>query len=127
MVAGGKPVIAILVFITAGWMLVDGLHAVVTGDFVTPGDGEYKNQLGPWAMIPHAFGIDARSTSVKVAFVVFGCAYFAALVLFLYRDRSAPITICALVALLYLPFGTLASAIVLATLWRMRLRSHELS
>lgn len=117
-----RGAIAALVVLTAGWMTFDGIHALVTGDFVTPRSGQYAGQLGPWAAIPRAVGIDPRGDGVKVFFVAFGIAYLAALGVFLAgrrRGRGA-LAAGATVALLYLPFGTMASLAVLALLWRGR-------
>jgi hypothetical protein len=116
------PAVAILVLLTAGWMTFDGIHALVVGDFVTPKSGEYAGQLGPWAAIPRAVGIDPRADGVKVSFVAFGLVYLAALgadLAGLRRGRAAVAT-CAAIALLYLPFGTLASLGVLVLLGRRR-------
>jgi hypothetical protein len=117
-----RGTIAALVLLTAGWMLFDGLHALAAGDFVTPGSGEYAGQLGPWAEIPRAVGIDPRGGGVMVFFVAFAIAYLAALGVFLAGRRGGPRAVAAgaAVGLLYLPFGTLASLGVLALLWRGR-------
>lgn len=115
-----RGAIAGLVLLTAGWMSFDGIHALVTGDFVTPPSGEYAGQLGPWAAIPRAAGIDPRGVVVEVFFVAFGFAYLAALAVFLAGRRGGrgAVAAGAVVALLYLPFGTLASLGVLALLRR---------
>jgi hypothetical protein len=101
-------------------MTFDGIHALVTGDFVTPRSGEYAGQLGPWAAIPRAAGIDPRGVGVEAFFVALGVAYLAALAFFLagWRGGRGAVAAGAAVALLYLPFGTLASLGVLALLWR---------
>ena len=116
--------LAILVIFTAGWMAFDGAHALIRGDFVTPKSGEYAGQLGPWAHIPRAAGLDPRSTGMKLGFLLFGLGYLAALAAFLFGLSGTPRLLMsfATVALLYLPFGTLTSLIVLALLFS--LRSH---
>jgi hypothetical protein len=106
------------VALTGGWMAFDGAHALITGDFVTPASGEYAGQLGPWAAILRRAGIEPRSPGVAVSFVVFGLAYLGALVSFLLR-RWRPrglLAACAVVSILYLPFGTVAGAAALAVL-----------
>lgn len=112
--------VAILVLLTGGWMTFDGIHAFVTGDFVTPRSGEHAGQLGPWAAIPRAAGIDPRGVGVELFFVSFGVAYLAALAVFLAGRRGGrgAVAAGAAIALLYLPFGTLASLGVLALLRR---------
>jgi hypothetical protein len=96
----------------------------LTGDFVTPRSGEHAGELGPWSHIPRAFGVDPRSTGVKIFFLAFGLLYLAALVAFLLRRPGArPVLVaCAAVALLYLPLGTLASAGALGLLFALRPR-----
>jgi GNAT superfamily N-acetyltransferase len=113
-----------LVVLTGGWMTFDGAYALITGDFVTPSSGEYAGQLGPWAAIPRAFGLQPRSLGVKTIIAVFGVAYLVALGLFLLHLRGAWLLLVCLtgVVLLYLPFGTLAGLAVLGIL--VTLRSH---
>lgn len=64
-----------LVAVTGGWMLFDGLHALVTGDFVTPGSGAHAGRLGPWAGLLSGIGPDSRSLLVKCVFVGYAVAY----------------------------------------------------
>src|SRR5688572_12949035 len=61
--------------IESGWMVFDGARALVVGDYVTPQTGEYAGQLGPWAALISAIGIDPRSTAMKLAFVGYGGAW----------------------------------------------------
>lgn len=56
-----KWVIALLIAVTAGYMLFDGIHALTIGNYVTPSDGEYAGQLGPWAGLVSSVGIDPNS------------------------------------------------------------------
>lgn len=108
-------IIAILVLFTAGWMLFDGLRALTIGDYVTSTTGEYAGQLGPWSNLVQGFGIEPRSTLMKVVFVLYGLSALAILAyyLLLYRwGRAALVVICFL-GLWYLPFGTIANLIVL--------------
>ncbi|QPP10126.1 hypothetical protein G4Z16_31055 [Streptomyces bathyalis] len=60
----GWTVVA-MVAVTGGWMLFDGLHALVTGDFVTPSSGTHAGRLGPWADLVSGIGLDPRSLLVK--------------------------------------------------------------
>jgi hypothetical protein len=50
--------VAVLVSVTGGWMAFDGAHALITGDFVTPSSGPYSGQLGPWATLLEAVGLE---------------------------------------------------------------------
>jgi hypothetical protein len=40
----------------------DGSRALIVGDYVTPKSGAYAGQLGPWAKLVAAVGIEPRST-----------------------------------------------------------------
>jgi hypothetical protein len=118
--------VAVLVSVTGGWMAFDGAHALITGDFVTPSSGPYSGQLGPWATLLEAVGLEPRSLGVKIFFLLFGIVYLSALGAFLLRfDRSRLVlAACAVVALLYLPIGTASSALVLAVLATTRPRNR---
>jgi len=55
-------------------MVFDGVHALVTGDYIRPKTGEYAGQLGPWARLVGRLGIDPMSTFMKSAFIFWGLA-----------------------------------------------------
>jgi hypothetical protein len=102
-------------------MAFDGVHALSTGDFVTPSSGPHAGQLGPWTLVPRSLGLEPRSVSVKAFFLLFGLIYLLALAAFLLRRKGSWYSLvgCAIIALLYLPVGTLtsiASLVVLVTL-----------
>ena len=42
-------VVVLCALTEAGWLAFDGGHALVTGDYVTPNEGPYAGQLGPWS------------------------------------------------------------------------------
>ena len=63
-------IIVIVVTFTAGWMLFDGMRALIIGDYVTPKSGEYSGQLGPWSNLVKAIGNEPHSTLMKLIFVV---------------------------------------------------------
>ena len=110
--------IALLIVLVAGWMVFDGIHALITGDFVTPESGEHAGQLGPWAVIIEAAGVSPRSTAVKIGFIVYGVVYSGFLAAFLlgWRRGWEGLTFCAFLGLFYLVAGTLLNAIILALL-----------
>ena len=111
-----------LVVFTAGWMLFDGMRALIVGDFVTPKTGEYAGQLGPWSNLVSAVGIEPRSTLIKSIFVVYGLLALSIAVSFALRlswARGALISVC-LLGLWYLPFGTVANVIALILLFIIR-------
>ena len=109
--------IVLLVALVGGFMLLDGLRALVLGDYTTPRMGAHAGELGPWARLVSALGIPPRSVGMKIAFVVYGAGYLAAVVLFALGILPAPVLIvAAALGLWYLPFGTLLNAIVIVLL-----------
>lgn len=112
-------IIAVLVAVTAGYMLFDGVHALTTGNYITPTEGEYAGQLGPWAGLVKSFGGSPHSPVVKMGFVSYGLSALAALSGYLSHQpwgRSALIIMAAF-GLWYLPFGTAANILVLILLF----------
>lgn len=93
-----------------GYMLFDGIHKLLTHRY-------FGNQLGPWAGLVSAVGIDPES--LAPIFVLLGCLWLSAPIAVLLRVRwSRPLlTVVALVSLAYLPFGTILSVLVLALLF----------
>lgn len=107
-----------LVFATGGWMLFDGVRALVVGDFVTPGRGGYAGQVGPWANLVSMAGLEPRSTLMKLIFVGYGVCYLAAAVALLLHVPGAwwLVLVFAVAGLWYLPIGTVANLAVIALL-----------
>ena len=100
--------------LVGGFMLFDGLRALVSGDYTTPRTGAHAGELGPWARLVAALGIPPRSAGMKVAFAVYGLGYLATVVLFAFGVVPAVVLIvAAALGLWYLPFGTLLNAIVI--------------
>lgn len=117
-----KWIITLLVLLTAGYMLFDGAHALIVGDYITPTNGEYAGQLGPWAGLVASIGIDPHSTFMKVVFVAYGFSTLAVLAGFVTQQswgRSA-LLVMAVLGLWYLPFGTAINIIVLMLLFLKR-------
>lgn len=116
-----KWVVAVLVVLTGGWMLFDGARALVVGEYVTPRAGEYAGRLGPWSNLVRAAGLDPRSTPMKLAFVIYGLLYLGSMIAWLGHATWARWALAglALLGFWYLPFGTLANAMVLILLWRI--------
>lgn len=117
-----KWVIATLTVLLSLWMGFDGLRALIVGDYVTPSSGAYAGQLGPWAQLLSQFGLEPRSTGVKIAFVIYALAGLAATVGFMLRldwgfSAMAAVSIG---TLWYLPFGTLLGLTRLALLFLFR-------
>jgi len=104
--------------LNGAWMAFDGSRAFLTGDYVTPKTGAYAGQLGPWASLLSAVGLNPRSSLVKAIFVLYGIAVMLASVSFFLRvgwSRTALIAL-AVFGLWYLPFGTLICLLALVAL-----------
>ena len=56
-------------------MLLDGVRAMVVGSYITPASGEHAGQLGPWAGLVSAVGLQPESTLMKSAFVLLGALW----------------------------------------------------
>ena len=111
-------VIVIMVAFTAGWMLFDGTRALILGDYVTPKNGEYAGQLGPWSNLVKAIGIEPRSTLMKLIFVGYGLIALAITVCFAFGlpwARTALLIVCIL-GLWFLPIGTVTNLVALILL-----------
>ena len=111
-------VIVILVAFTAGWMLFDGSRALIVGDYITARSGEYAGQLGPWANVVKAIGIEPRSTLMKSIFVIYGLTALTIVICFIIGiswARTALIVVCILGSW-FLPIGTITNLIVLTLL-----------
>jgi len=104
-------------------MAFDGGRALLAGDYVTPSSGPYAGQLGPWAVVVEAAGLEPRSTLVKSVFVVYGLALVAAAGGFALGRTDSRRALLALLplGLWYLPFGTVINVVVLAILYAARL------
>lgn len=111
----GAWLAACLIAFTGSWMLFDGARALMVGDYVTPGG---SGDLGPWAGIVEALGVDPRSVVMKTAFVVQGSVSLAVPLAFLTaKGRSwRGMAAVSVLALWYLPFGTFFGAVALVLL-----------
>ena len=111
-------VVAVLATVEGGYMLFDGLRALVLGDYLTPSEGEHAGRLGPWAGLVSAVGIDPRSTAMKLAFVLYGAAWIAG-VAALAAGRSwawTAMLVLAAATLWYVPAGTAIGVAVIVVL-----------
>ena len=111
-------VVAALALIEGGWLAFDGGRALIVGDYVTPSSGPSAGQLGPWSKVVSALGIDPRSTLMKSIHLVLGLAWLAAIVCFIlgFPQARLGMLLCAVLALWYLPFGTVLSVIQIVLL-----------
>lgn len=113
-----RGAIAVLATVQAGWMVIDGLRALVTGDYTTPSSGAYAGRLGPWADLLEAVGVDPRATPVKVAFVGYGLGWLGVVAAYV-RGRSwgpTAMIVAAAGSLWYAVVGTVCSAVQLVLL-----------
>ena len=99
-------------------MLVDGSHALVRGDYITPKSGAYAGRLGPWAALVRAVGIEPRSSVMKWIFVGYGLVWLAIVVAFLAEAPWgwAAMLAAAIGSLWYLVVGSATSAVVVILL-----------
>lgn len=96
-----------------GWLTGDGSRALLVGDYVTPTSGPYAGQLGPWAHVVSAVGVEPRSTLMKCVHLGLGVGGLMAAAGFALRRRRAwsALFVAALLGLWYLPVGTLLGVI----------------
>src|SRR5438445_13796165 len=97
---------AALAIINGGYLVIDAIHQSVVGDLLRIG-----GQLGPWAVLVGAVGIDPLA--MGPVFLVIGVAQVAAASLLLFRHPRGYILVLALAVgtLWYLLFGTISSVI----------------
>jgi hypothetical protein len=119
-----RIVILLLTFFNAGYMVFDGMRAMITGDYIRPKAGEYAGQLGPWTKIAEAIGIDPMSGLMKMIFVVVGIYGLIAGVLFAGNHKNGwlLLLIFCIVSAWNLMFGTMSSLIVLVLLLIYKLK-----
>jgi hypothetical protein len=108
-----KWVALALAVAAAGWMVFDGVRAFAVGDYVTV-DG----QLGPWADVVEAVGIEPRAVGMKVFFVGYGAAWLVAAGAYARDARRSRAAMAgfAVGSLWYLVLGTVSSVLQLVLL-----------
>ena len=100
----------VLGILNGGYMLVDGIYAMIKGKFIGPG------KPGPWANIFYKFNVNVFK--LGPLFIIFGLLWL----LWLYgfwtkQDWSYSFGILvSILTLWYLPVGTLFSLIILSML-----------
>ena len=111
-------IVLALALFQGGWLCFDGSHALLLGDYVTPRSGPGAGQLGPWARLVSAVGLDPRSTTIKCLHLFLGIAWLIGSVAVII---DAPLGfwvlfVCAIATLWYLPIGTIISITLIALL-----------
>ena len=106
--------VALLAAGDAAWMAYDGMKALTTGHFNT-----INGQLGPWADLVSALGIDPRGMGMKVFFVAYGACWLVTTLIYLIHPRiGRPLMVVAAVGSIWgLVFGTINSVAQLVLLW----------
>jgi hypothetical protein len=117
--------VVVLALIEGGWLAFDGTRALITGDYVTVESAEGPGQLGPWARVVTAVGIDPRSTLMKGVHLGLGLGFLATTACFGLGVAGARtgMVLCAVLGLWYLPFGTLLGLIQIVVLLLPALRT----
>lgn len=101
--------------VMGAWMVFDGGHHMMTGDYVRVDD-----QLGPWASLVEAAG--GTPDALWPVFLFVGGAWLATAVSMLRGSSSArgAALVLALISLPYLVIGTFLALIVLIALFLQR-------
>ena len=114
-----------LALIQSGFFAFDGIRAFTVGDYLTPSEGPFAGQLGPWSKLVSAVGIEPRSTlmkSVHVGLGGVGLAMTAAFIRGVCGSRRGMMIVAAL-GLWYLPFGTALGVVEILLLRTQRVRA----
>lgn len=122
-----KYFIVVVALIIGGWLVFDGVRALVTGSYTMPSVGAYAGQLGPWSRVVASAGLSPTGLAVKCAHVVLGAGWlvFGFLV---FRGASLawwPLLVTAILSLWYLSLGTIAGMAVVIALLLPSMRSAE--
>lgn len=107
-----------LALIQGGWLVYDGARSLIVGDYQTPKSGRCVGQLGPWARVVAAVGLDPRSPVIKFLHVGLGLAWLVSAATWpLWEPTSRWMLLgCAVGTLWYVPLGTLLSLVQVALL-----------
>lgn len=121
-----KWIVIILATLNFGYMCYDGSRALIQGDYLRPGSGEYAGQLGPWANVVTAIGIEPESTLMKSILLVWGGAGLVLMVCYAMEIRKSDKTLMVfnIASFWYLVAGTLSSAIQVILLLIIRSRNR---
>ena len=120
-------IVIILAVLNFGFMTVDGSRALIVGDYFRPETGEYAGQLGPWATIVSAIGINPESGLMKGIFIAWGGLGLILTVSFAMRVRRADraLLFFNLASFWYLVAGTLSSVLQVIFLLILRFKNKR--
>jgi len=121
-----KWLVLTLTLFQGGWLVYDGARALVVGDYRTPKSGRSAGQLGPWARVVTAVGLDPRSPVIKFLHVGLGLAWLVSAICFALRVSTGYWMLlgCTVGTLWYLPLETLLSLVQVALLLLSHTRGH---
>jgi hypothetical protein len=113
-----RVVVLLLALVMGAWLLFDGIRAFATGSYTTPTSGEFAGQLGPWARVVAAIGLDPHGVVVRAVHLLLGASWLAVAAGVLRRRpwASRVLLVAAVLTLWYLPVGTIAAVVVIALL-----------
>ena len=106
-----KLIIALLSFLNAAWMLVDGIFVLVKGKYIGP------EKPGPWAELFYKLNINVFK--LGPLFIFYGFIWFVFLYA-LWENLSWANTLGLIISALtlwYLPVGTLVSIVIFILLF----------
>lgn len=120
-------IIILMAILNFGFMTVDGSRALIVGDYFRPQTGEYAGQLGPWAGIVSAIGINPESTLMKSIFIAWGGLGLIFTVSFAMRVSRADrvLLFFNLASIWYLVVGTLSSVVQVIFLLILRFNNKR--
>ena len=120
-------IVIILAVLNFGFMTVDGSRALIVGDYFRPETGEYAGQLGPWATIVSAIGINPESGLMKGIFIAWGGLGLILTVSYAMRVRRADSALLFfnLASFWYLVAGTLSSVLQVIFLLILRFKNKR--
>lgn len=121
-----KWIVILLATLNFGYMCYDGSRALIQGDYLRPESGEYAGELGPWANVVSAIGIEPESTFMKAIFLVWGGAGLILMVCYAMEIRKAgnALLVFNIASLWCLVAGTLSSVIQVILLLIMRYKNR---
>lgn len=120
-----KWIVVAIGILMGGWMTFDGSRAWIRGDYVTPSNGPYAGQLGPWAGLVRGAGIEPRSGGMKTAFVILGVSWLVFAVAYGAGVSWARpgLIVVSVASLWYVPAGTVLATLELILLFVVRSRA----
>jgi len=91
------------------WMLWDANHRLTSGDYY-----RFEGQLGPWAKIVEAIGLDPLGDTMLTIFFIYGVAWIAATILLILTKPPTrrPLMILPILTIWYLSAFTIPALVI---------------